>query len=149
METQFTIKWIPTEKLYTILPLAFILNGERIPFNVLENRLTEMIPMGYKCIGVYDQDELIGICGVWVLNKLYAGRHVEPDNVIISPQYQGKGIGELMMGFLNDYAKEMDCETAEVNCYAENLRGIKFWERNGYVSKGYHMIKNLKDEQSQ
>ncbi|MDC6386213.1 GNAT family N-acetyltransferase [Flagellimonas taeanensis] len=141
MEPQFTIDWIPTEKLYTILPLAFLLNGERIPMEVLQNRLTEMIPMGYKCIGVYDQEQLIGICGVWVLNKLYAGKHVEPDNVIVSPQYQGKGIGELMLAFLNDYAKEIGCERAEVNCYAKNVRGKKFWENQGYEALGIHLIK--------
>ncbi|WP_108425566.1 GNAT family N-acetyltransferase [Flagellimonas amoyensis] len=149
METPYTIQWIPQEKLKDILPLAYILNREKIPLAVLENRLTEMIPMGYKCIGVYDQEELIGICGVWVLNKLYAGKHVEPDNVMIAPNYQGKGIGQLMMDFLFVYAKEIDCETAEVNCYAENTRGKKFWETHGYVPLGYHMIKKLKNEQSQ
>ena len=141
MEPQFTIKWIPTENLNSILPLAYILNRETIPMDVLQNRLNEMIPMGYKCIGVYDQDELIGICGVWVLNKLYAGKHVEPDNVIISPQYQGKGIGDLMLNFLDDYAKEMGCDRAEVNCYAKNVRGKKFWENQGYEALGFHLIK--------
>ena len=146
MRTAYTIKWIPKEKLKSILPLAYILNRETVPMELLESRLAEMIPMGYKCIGVYDQKELIGICGVWVLNKLYVGKHVEPDNVIISPEYQGKGIGELMMQFLNDYAKELNCETAEVNCYIKNERGKKFWESHGYVPLGYHLIKRLKDE---
>ncbi|WP_228237326.1 GNAT family N-acetyltransferase [Allomuricauda sp. M10] len=141
MEPQFTIKWIPTENLNSILPLAYILNRETIPMDVLQNRLNEMIPMGYKCIGVYDEDELIGICGVWVLNKLYAGKHVEPDNVIISPQYQGKGIGDLMLNFLDDYAQEMGCDRAEVNCYAKNVRGKKFWEDQGYEALGFHLIK--------
>ena len=141
MEPQFTIKWIPTENLNSILPLAYILNRETIPMDVLQNRLNEMIPMGYKCIGVYDKDELIGICGVWILNKLYSGKHVEPDNVIISPQYQGKGIGDLMLNFLDDYAKEIGCDRAEVNCYAKNVRGKKFWENQGYEALGIHLIK--------
>ncbi|RIV68797.1 GNAT family N-acetyltransferase [Flagellimonas aequoris] len=141
MESQFTIKWIPTENLSSILPLAYILNRETIPMDILQTRLNEMIPMGYQCIGVYDQEELIGICGVWILNKLYSGKHVEPDNVIISPQYQGKGIGELMLNFLDDYAKEMGCDRAEVNCYAKNVRGKKFWENQGYEALGIHLIK--------
>ena len=141
MEPQFTIDWIPTEKLYTILPLAFHLNGERIPMDVLKDRLTEMVPMGYNWIGAYEQEVLSAICGVWVLNKLYAGKHVEPDNVIISPQYQGKGIGELMMNFLNRYARDIGCERAEVNCYAKNIRGKKFWENQGYEALGIHLIK--------
>lgn len=146
METQFTITWIPVEKLKTILPLAYMLNGNRISMEVLENRLTEMIPMGYKCIGVYDGEQLIGICGVWTLNKLYAGKHVEPDNVIIDPNYQGKGIGKLMMDFLFKYALEIGCVGTEVNCYAKNTRGKKFWESHGYEPLGYHLIKRLRDE---
>ncbi|MEC7263527.1 MAG: GNAT family N-acetyltransferase [Bacteroidota bacterium] len=141
MEPQFTIKWIPTENLSSILPLAYVLNRETIPMDILQTRLNEMIPMGYKCIGVYDKDELIGICGVWMLNKLYAGKHVEPDNVIISPQYQGKGIGDLMLNFLDEYAKEIGCDRAEVNCYAKNIRGKKFWENQGYEALGIHLIK--------
>ena len=141
MESQFTIKWIPTENLSSILPLAYVLNRETIPMDILQTRLNEMISMGYQCIGVYDQEELIGICGVWILNKLYSGKHVEPDNVIISPQYQGKGIGELMLNFLNDYAKEIGCDRAEVNCYAKNVRGKKFWENQGYEALGIHLIK--------
>lgn len=141
MEPQFTIKWIPTENLSSILPLAYVLNRETIPMDILQTRLNEMIPMGYKCIGVYDKDELIGICGVWMLNKLYAGKHVEPDNVIISPQYQGKGIGDLMLNFLDEYAKEVGCDRAEVNCYAKNVRGKKFWENQGYEALGIHLIK--------
>ncbi|MEZ4810996.1 MAG: GNAT family N-acetyltransferase [Allomuricauda sp.] len=146
METQLTLGWIPTENLKSILPLAYILNAEKISMQVLENRLMEMIPMGYRCIGVYDHERLVGICGVWVLNKLYAGKHVEPDNVIIDPDYQGQGIGNLMMEFLFNYAKEIGCEGTEVNCYMKNERGKKFWESQGYVTLGYHLIKKFENE---
>ncbi|WP_375324422.1 GNAT family N-acetyltransferase [Flagellimonas sp. GZD32] len=144
MKNQLNIKWIPSENLFSILPLAFILNGEKIPMEVLENRLSAMIPMGYRCIGVYDGEKLVGICGVWELNKLYAGKHLEPDNVIIDPEYQGQKIGQLMMDFLSDYAKKTDCEALEVNCYAKNIRGKKFWENQGYEPVGIHLIKKLK-----
>ncbi|MBO0323282.1 GNAT family N-acetyltransferase [Muricauda sp. CAU 1633] len=144
METQFTIRWIPVENLKSILPLAYVLNSERISMETLESRLVEMIPLGYKCIGVYDGEQLIGICGVWLLNKLYSGRHVEPDNVIIDPKYQGKGIGKLMMQFLMNYAEEIGCDTTEVNCYVKNEGGKRFWESHGYEPVGYHMIKRLK-----
>ena len=146
METQFNIQWIPTKDLKRILPLAYTLNNEKIPMEVLDDRLGEMILMGYQCIGVYDKEKLIGICGVWVLNKLYSGKHVEPDNVIISPDYQSKGIGKLMMQFLDNYAKEIGCEGAEVNCYVKNTRGKKFWENHGYEPLGHHMIKKYTNE---
>ncbi|WP_222984129.1 GNAT family N-acetyltransferase [Flagellimonas meishanensis] len=143
METSFTIKWIPKEELKSILPLAYILNNGKIPMEVLESRLDAMIPMGYQCFGVYDGERLIGICGVWLLNKLYAGKHLEPDNVIIDTAYQGKGIGNLMMKFLFDHAKAIGCEGTEVNCYAKNKRGKKFWESHGYEPLGFHLVKRF------
>ncbi|KAG1658262.1 putative histidine biosynthesis bifunctional protein HisCD [Nymphon striatum] len=75
---------------------------------------------------------LVGIFGVWVLNKLYAGKHVEPDNVFIKKEYRSKGVGQLMIDFLFQYAKEIGCEGTEVNCYVTNEKGRKFWERQGY-----------------
>lgn len=146
MEIPLNIQWIPAEKLQIILPLVNMLNDGRIAMEILENRLAEMIPMGYKCFGVFDQEKLIGVCGVWILNKLYAGKHVEPDNVIIHPEYQGKGVGNLMMEFLFTYAKEIGCERTEVNCYMKNERGKKFWESHGYVTLGYHLIKKFENE---
>jgi len=143
METRFTVGWIPETKLKSILNLVYLLNEERVSMELLQNRLKSMIPMGYKCIGVYNEEELIGICGVWELNKLYTGKHLEADNVIISPEYQGKGIGKLMMEFLHDYALRMGCETAEVNCYIKNEKGKRFWENQGYEALGYHMIKKI------
>lgn len=144
MESQFVIKWIPSDNLTTILPLAFVLNEKKVSMEVLEKRLSAMIPMGYKCVGAYQGEKLIGICGVWELNKLYAGKHLEPDNVIIDPAYQGKKIGECMLEFLSEYAQQLDCETMEINCYAKNIRGKKFWENQGYEPLGFHMVKRIK-----
>ena len=130
----------------SILPLVFLLNNEQIEYAVLEERLKSMLTMGgYECIGVYDSDKLIGICGVWILNKLYAGKHVEPDNVFIKEQYRSRGVGQLMMDYLFQYAKEIGCEGTEVNCYVTNEKGQKFWERQGYKPLAYHYFMNFDD----
>lgn len=143
MAKEFTIKWVPTNELESILPLVGILNNGKISEEKLQERLKEMVPRGYKCIGAYDGEALIGICGVWELVKFYAGKHVEPDNVVILPEYRSHGLGKLMMDFLFQYAQNLGYEGAEVNCYAANLKGKKFWETHGYEPLGLHMIKRF------
>lgn len=128
----------------TILPLVMELNNDTIAYSLLQKRLADMLDMGgYECIGAYDGEELVGIFGVWVLNKLYAGKHVEPDNVFIKKEYRSKGVGQLMIDFLFQYAKEIGCEGTEVNCYVTNEKGRKFWERQGYEPLAVHFFKKF------
>lgn len=144
MKVEFKIEWIPYEKMETILPLVFSLNDGRLGFDVLKKRLDSMLKMeSYRCIGVYDKDDLIGICGVWMLHKFYAGKHLEADNVYVKPEYRSKGVGELMMQWLFDFAKKENCESVEANCYIKNVRGEKFWKSQGFEALGYHMIKKF------
>ncbi len=127
-----------------ILPLAFILNEGRIAYETLRKRLESMLQMGgYQCIGAYDGEELIGICGVWELHKLYAGKHLEPDNVFVKEEYRSHGVGSLMMDFLFNYAQKVGCDATEVNCYIKNVKGKRFWENQGYETLGFHLIKKF------
>lgn len=144
MAADFNIKLIPYKGMEAIIPLVIQLNKGKYPEDVLKSRLKEMLKIGgYQCIGVYDGDTLIACCGFWVLSKLYAGKHVEPDNVFVEEAYRSAGIGELMMNWLFDYAKSIGCVGAEVNCYRQNERGKKFWEGQGFEALGYHMIKKF------
>ncbi|UOB17405.1 GNAT family N-acetyltransferase [Abyssalbus ytuae] len=138
----FKIELIPSEKMFSIIPLLRILNNT-ISSETLEQRITEMLKQGYKCVGVYEDDKLIGISGLWILTKYYVGKHIEPDNVIIHPDYQGKGVGKLMMEWIFNYAKSINCEASELNCYVTNNNGIKFWVNSGYKIIGYHFQKKF------
>ena len=144
MNENLRIQLIPEDELETILPLVDLLNGGKIAYPILQERLKNMIAMGgYECIGVYNEDELIGICGIWILNKLYVGKHIEPDNVFIKEAYRSKGVGELMMDWMFDYAREIGCEGSEVNCYVKNEKAVKFYERHGYEPLAYHFFKKF------
>ncbi len=147
MAKAFKITLIPHNQMETILPLVVELNNGAIELKLLQKRLKAMLEMGgYECIGVYDGEELIGICGLWILNKLYAGKHVEPDNVFIKEKYRSAGVGQLMIDYLFQYAKEIGCEGTEVNCYVQNEKGRKFWEKQGYKPLAVHFFKNFDTE---
>ena len=138
----FKYQLIPKEDIHSIIPLLQVLNNN-IPAEVLEERLSEMVEHGYECLGVFNDDELIGICGLWILTKYYVGRHIEPDNVLILPAYRGKGIGEEMMEWVYAYGKSKGCVASELNCYTTNHGGQKFWADEGYKILGFHYQKTL------
>ena len=144
MATEFQIGFIPKGKIHEILPLVQMLNNDKIPAEILKKRLQDMLLDGYQCMWAYDKELLIGICGVWLLNKLYVGKHVELDNVFVLQEYRSSGVGKLMLDRVFEYALEIGCEASEINCYIRNERGIQFWNNQGYKTIGYHMQKVLK-----
>ncbi|SNY99859.1 GNAT family N-acetyltransferase [Flagellimonas pacifica] len=138
----FKIDFIDQKDKQTIIPFLSKLDSS-ISVQTLNERLNDMFSNGYQCIGIYDDTKLIGISGLWILTKYYIGKHVEPDNVFILPEYQGKNLGKQLVEWIFDYAKSIDCEGSELNCYSKNEAGQKFWESQGYKVVGYHYQKKF------
>jgi GNAT superfamily N-acetyltransferase len=134
------IRLISIHDLATILPLIRQLNPA-IPEATLANRLEEMKTQGYRCAGFYLDEELIGICGLWIMTKFYAGKHIEPDNVFILPEYRRLGYGKQLLAWVYEYGKSLGCIASELNCYISNETGNTFWEQEGFAKIGYHYQK--------
>lgn len=135
---------IPKENLDSIIPLIDNLNHGKIETAILHSRLEEMKNMNYNCLGVFDEEKnLIGICGFWILNKFYVGKHIEPDNVVIAEKYRNQNLGTKMIAWLENYAKQNECTASELNCYVNNDKGIKFWIEQGYKIIGFHFQKGI------
>ena len=133
---------IESKNIHSIIPLLQLLN-QNISGEVLKERLDEMITQNYHCVGVFDKEKLMGICGLWILTKYYVGKHMELDNVIILPEYQSQNIGHELMNWVNTFAKEQGCVANELNCYIGNKEAHKFWEKEGYDVIALHFQKKL------
>ena len=135
-------EFIPKEEIEMIIPLLHLLNPE-ISKELLQERLIQMIEINYQCIGIYNEEKLIGICGIWVLVKYYVGKHIELDNVLILPEYQKQNIGHELMLWVEKFAQEQGCNASELNCYVGNDEAHKFWERESYEVIALHFQKKF------
>jgi GNAT superfamily N-acetyltransferase len=142
-ETAITFEILASEALPNILPMLVSLNNEAISEKVLAQRLSEMSQQNYSCVGVYDGDQLVGMCGLWFQTRHYAGKSVEMDHVFLQPPYRNKGIGKLLMDYVYDLARHRNCLWVELNTYVHNFASHKFYYNQGFVAKGYHFIKEL------
>lgn len=131
---------IQKDNINSIIPLLKLLN-ENISENILKSRLDSMLQEGYQCVGIYLHEKLIGICGLWILTKYYVGKHIEPDNVMILPEYQNQGIGKKLFQWIDNFAKQNGCVASELNCYVGNKKAHKFWEDEGYEVIALHFQK--------
>lgn len=140
MNSNYSIRFLKLEEFDQIIPLVSMLNP-KMPREILSARLEAMKKEGFKCIGVFDQIKIIGVCGVWEQTRLYCGRIIEPDSVFIHPDYRSSGIGKLLVQFLDDYAITQGADVSELNCYVTNEQGLSFWRSNGYKDLGIHLQK--------
>lgn len=138
------IKLIEKENIFIILPLLRELNTNTDE-NILKERLLDMITQHYECVGVFLDDELVGISGLWFLTRHYCGKTVEPDHVVIGEKHRNKGLGKKLFEWIYDYAQSVGYESSELNTYIENEPSHRFYENEGFKKLGFHYIKKFKN----
>jgi len=138
------IKPIAKENILSVLPLLKKLN-EKTPDKLLKERLLEMVDQNYECIGLYDREKLIGICGIWFMTRHYIGKSAEVDHVIIDESYRNLGLGKTFFDGIYTYLKEKGCEATELNTFTGNKKSHKFYYNEGYEIYGFHMLKILRE----
>jgi len=136
------IRFIPSKNILIILPLLKELNAYT-PDNILKQRILEMTTQHYKCIGLYVNDELVGIAGLWFLTRHYCGKTIEPDHVVISKDYRNKGLGKKIFSWIYNYAQSIGYEATELNTFIENVKSHRFYENEGYKKLGFHYLKKF------
>ena len=136
------IKLIESKNILSIFPLLKELNATTSD-TILKQRLLEMTTQNYKCVGMYLNNELIGIAGLWFLTRHYCGRTIEPDHVVINLKHRNKGLGQKLFEWIYNYAQSIGYEATELNTYIENEKSHKFYENEGYKKLGYHYLKKF------
>lgn len=122
--------------------LLLQLNSE-ITKDRYEEMLREMIAHGYFQVGIYDAEKCIGLSGIWINTKIYSGKYIELDNVVVDKDYRSKGIGKILCDWAIQKAKDEGCNTAMLDAYVENRDAHRFYYREGFHIRGFHFLKRI------
>jgi len=140
------IKVIEVEEILTIIPLLTKLNS-KTPLKLLKERVIEISKnKNYECIGLYVDEKLVGISGLWYTTRHYIGKSAEPDHVIIEDSFRGQNLGKQLFKWIDNHVKSKGCEAIELNAYASNTKSHKFYYNEGYNIYGFHFLKVLRDD---
>ncbi|AUC23845.1 GNAT family N-acetyltransferase [Polaribacter sejongensis] len=138
------IKVIEAEEILTIIPLLTKLNS-KTPLEILKERVVETSKnTNYECIGLYVDEKLVGISGLWYTTRHYIGKSAEPDHVIIDDSIRGQGLGKQFFKWIDNHVKNKGCEAIELNAYSGNTKSHKFYYNEGYDIYGFHFLKVLR-----
>jgi len=106
--------------------------------------LKDMCANNYRVACAFADKKCIGLSGFWINTKIYSGKYVEIDNLVIDEKYRSSGVGKLICDWIIVKAKEEGCETAMLDAYVENSPAHRFYFREGYKVRGFHFIKKIK-----
>ena len=136
-------KIIPADQIGTVIPLVKIMAKDNFSDAVLLQRFKEMTTQNYECVGVYVDQQLIAVAGMWFCTRHYSGRSVEVDHVCVDNAIRNQGIGTKLMEWIQTYVKKKGCETIELNTYIENSLSQDFYSRQGFKKLGFHYLKSI------
>ncbi len=140
---QVHFRFLEREEIPSIFPLLRKVN-DYTSTEILKERIMGMADHAdYRCIGVFMEENLIGICGLWHMTRHYSGKSIEPDHIYIESDLQGQGIGKKLFDFLEAYAIENDYQCLELNTYTGNTKSHKFYYNLGFKILGFHFVKKF------
>ncbi|MEY3438667.1 MAG: hypothetical protein RL265_1252 [Bacteroidota bacterium] len=132
-----------------MLPYIGVLQ-ELYPSLTLEayaQNLTAMLPNNnYSQVAVFDGENCLGIAGIWIGTKLWCGKYLEIDNLIVSDKFRSKGVGKLLFDYISKKAKAENCSMMALDSYTSNFKAHKFFYNEGFAPKGFHFIHILNEE---
>lgn len=94
---------------------------------------------GYHILGVYDGNKMICAAGFWLGMRFYCNKFLQLDNMVTLPEYRGKKAGKMVVDWIKKYAKQEKCERILIDTYVENFDAHRFFYREGFIIRGYHL----------
>ncbi len=133
------------EEILTILPI-YRLSDTRLEEAAFRERISAMVAQGnYRCIAAFLDERMVGISGIWSGMQLWCGSYLEPDHVVVLPELRSKGIGALLMAWVEAEGERLGCDVVKLTMMIGRDRTHSFYRRNGFSDDGLLLVKPVSD----
>ena len=115
---------------------------------LLEDQGRKALENSICVAGAYDGNQLIGMGRIVGDGAVIC--YIQ--DLIVTPEYQGQGVGSLLLGHLIDYVEDLRTENSEMMLCLMCAKGReKFYEKHGFIARpteqlGPGMIQYLRQE---
>jgi len=123
--------------------LAFLNPGT--PAETLRQRLATILAEHphYRAIGAFSEGKLVGLCGAWIATKIWCGKYLELDNLIVHPDMRAGKIGTRLIQRMEEIGRAEQCALLTLDSYTSNHPSHRLYHRLGFEIWGFHFVKPL------
>lgn len=95
---------------------------------------------------IYVKDEkVIGFMSFYIHHYLHHdGNTGEIVELVVDPQYRGQKVGNQLIEYVKNLARELSLEEIELSTSTYRKRAHRFYEAHGFIMNHYNYIKKLK-----
>ena len=97
-------------------------------------------------LAVFEESNIIGLSGVWLGYKLWCGKYMELDNVVVADGFRSRGIGAMLFDQAKKLARQKKCASIGLDAFTYNHSAHKFFFKEDFIVKGYHFVHVLDAE---
>ncbi|WP_458185775.1 GNAT family N-acetyltransferase [Haladaptatus sp. NG-WS-4] len=98
---------------------------------------------GYRLVGLFADDELVGVAGVSIQRVLHHARHAWIHDFVVDEEHRDDGYGTTLLSEVKEWARRRECEYVALAARLENEEAQQFYEKNGVKRWGYVMETEL------
>lgn len=99
----------------------------------IARHLSELPPASHLFVAEDDEGERLGFLHLQTQKDFFTGAmNCHISDLVVVPEYDGRGIGRAMIAFAEQWAREHRCRYVTLSVFPGNARARKFYERNGF-----------------
>jgi GNAT superfamily N-acetyltransferase len=116
-----------------------------VPGDVLKQRFETILSEHphYHAFGAFLDGKLSALAGVWIATKIWCGKYLELDNLVVDPALRSSGLGTALIRHLEGLARDEGCNLAVLDSYTSNHSSHRLYHRLGFEIWGFHFVKPL------
>lgn len=103
---------------------------------------------GYFTFVATQDNEVVGMIGTRLIHYYEGnGVTVQISIVVVKEDFQGKGIGNELLGFIENWAKEKGANSLYLTSgiKPERIKAHEFYKKNGFDINGYRFVKRFEN----
>lgn len=107
--------------------------------NTLFNEIKDMCDERYTLLRAEQDGKIIAAVGYRLGRRLYSGRYLHIDNLVVDKNTRGSGVAKQLLTHLKQVAKAQGCETVLADSYITNSVAQSLFLKEGFYIRGFHL----------
>lgn len=103
--------------------------------------LRAMADDGYRLFAVSTEDGIVSLAGLVIRVNMYYGRHVWVHELVTDADHRSEGHGLELLSFVEDWAREHDCELVALSSGLQREDAHRFYEERADMDRASYVYK--------